>query len=57
VVKDWEAYFWEPLGECYEQESRGPCQEGQYFAFNATARREWSLNNPCKIGLNKISTF
>jgi hypothetical protein len=37
--KDWEAYYWAPLGECFEQESRGPCQEGQYFSFNLTSRQ------------------
>jgi hypothetical protein len=45
--KDWEAYYWAPLGECFEQESRGPCQEGQYFSFNLTSRQ--GLH---EIGLN-----
>ena len=37
--QEWEAYFWAPLDQCFEQESPGPCQEGQYFAYNATSRQ------------------
>jgi hypothetical protein len=51
VSKDWEAYYWAPLGECFEQESRGPCQEGQYFSFNLTSRKGLR-----KIGLNMVKS-
>ena len=37
--QEWEAYYWAPLDQCFEQESPGPCQEGQYFAYNATSRQ------------------
>ena len=36
--QDWEAYYWAPLNQCFEQESPGPCQEGQYFAYNVSSR-------------------
>ena len=37
--QDWEAYYWAPLDQCFEQESPGPCREGQYFAYNVTSRK------------------
>ena len=33
----WKAYYHKETGGCYEQESKGPCPKGQYFAFNATS--------------------
>ena len=36
--QEWDAYYWKETGECFEQESRGPCQEGQYFGYNTTTR-------------------
>lgn len=36
---DWSVYHWPETGECFEQESPGPCPPGQYFAYNSTAGR------------------
>ncbi len=36
--KDWPVYYWPATGECFEQESPGPCGQGRYFAYNATLR-------------------
>ena len=57
--QDWEAYYWAPLDQCFEQESPGPCREGQYFAYNATSRQTEcscfkvmpSLHKPSNPGL------
>ena len=35
---DWNVYYYKQTGQCYEQESKGPCPVGQYFAYNATSR-------------------
>ena len=35
---EWEAYYYAVNDKCYEQESKGPCPVGQYFAYNATSR-------------------
>lgn len=35
---EWQVYYYNNTGECYEQESPGPCPVGQYFAYNTTSR-------------------
>ena len=35
--ESWQAYYYRQTGQCFEQESKGPCPRGQYFAFNATS--------------------
>ena len=35
---EWDVYYYKQTGKCYEQESKGPCPVGQYFAYNATSR-------------------
>ena len=35
---EWDVYYYKQTGQCYEQESKGPCPVGQYFAYNATSR-------------------
>ena len=35
--KSWKAYYHKETRGCYEQESKGPCPKGQYFAFNTTS--------------------
>ena len=34
---DWSVYYWTQTGQCFEQESPGPCPPGMYFAFNASS--------------------
>lgn len=35
---EWRAYYHAATGGCYEQESKGPCPVGQYFAFNVSSQ-------------------